>query len=159
MKKLTFPAILLSVFVLLLSFNACKQPTPTPPTPPPNVDSSWWTINTNEYATSYTFVNGSGSYTFLTGSDNNSSFTITFHLPYIPAQGNYLLDCGNTSSSAACMEISYNGIKYRAKPSQGVYLQADSANQRAKIKLPLTWFYNTILPDDSVAVNGVFLQP
>lgn len=153
------PAVFLSLLVVLaFSFNACKHPTPEP-TPLPNVDSSWWVVDANRYVTYYTFVDGSGTATYLTGSAQNSSFTITFHLPYIPAQGNYVLDCGNTASSAACMEISYNGFKYRAKPEQGAYIKADSANQRAKLTLPLTWFYSTISMDDSVAVNGVFIQP
>jgi hypothetical protein len=159
MKKVLFPVLILSLLASAFFFNGCKHPTPTP-TPTPNLDSSWWVVNTDRYVTYATFVNGSNGATFLTGAADNSNFSITFHLPYVPAQGTYLLDCGNTASSAACMEISYKGMRYRAKAGNTDYLQADSANQKAKITLPLTWFYSTISPDlDSVAATGVFTQP
>lgn len=151
---------------MVASFCSCDK-NPQTNTPLPKADSSWWTVDTSNFYTFFPFVNGNNTSTYISGTSNNtqggtsgnSNFSITFHLTYIPAHGSYLLDCSSQSANSACMQITYKGFNYRTRPSQNAHLQADSANQRAKLTLPPTLFYNTILPSDSVIVNGVFFQP
>lgn len=159
----------LVAFLVLLTFafsSSCDKRTQKE-APTPTADSTWWSVNTDNFYTLYPFVSGDNNSVLITGNSDNttggtsgsSNFSITFHLPYIPAHGSYLLDCSSHSASAACMQITYKGFNYRTKPAQNAHLQADSANQKAKLLLPPTYFYNTIMPTDSVVVNGVFFQP
>lgn len=158
MKKYFLPALIIAI-TGFFTFPSCIKNNQQP-VPVPKPDSSWWNVDTQRFVTYSNFVAGAQNHTVLSGaSSSNNQFSITFNLPYIPAQGNYLLDCSNTSASAACMEITYNGMRYRAGLSPAAYLSADSANNRAIIKLNATWFYNTINPNDSVAVLGAFHQP
>jgi len=160
MKKYLLPVFSLVIAAAFI-FPSClkeKQTTNTTPT----IDSSWWMVDTQRFVTYNNFVTGTQSHVIISGaaSPGNNKYSITFNLSYIPAQGNYLLDCSNPGSTAACMEITYNGMRYRAGLSPAVYLHADSANQRAILNLNGTWFYNTIDPThDSIAVLGVFRQP
>lgn len=160
MNKFLF-GLFVVTFVALFCFPSCKPNNTPTPLPTYQPDSSWWNIDTQKFATYYNYVSGAQGHTILSGAayNGNSSFSITFNLPYVPAQGNYLLNCNNTTSTAACMEITYKGFRYRAGQSPSTYLQADSARQRAVINLGATWFYNTINPDDSVVVLGSFHQP
>lgn len=162
MKKIIKGTFYFTILVLttlsFLNFSCKNKAQPSPPNVP-NYDSSWWAINTNQFITYKTFVNGTSSAATMTGAADGSDFSMTFYVPYIPASGNYTLDCNNSASSA-CMQITYHNIHYRAKPGNGDYLQADSSDQRAIITLPPTWFYSTIQPNiDSVSINGVFMQP
>ncbi|HET8572931.1 MAG TPA: hypothetical protein VFL76_03580 [Edaphocola sp.] len=159
MKKYVLPVFIIALasFFILPSCSPDPAPVPAPVTQP---DSSWWNVDTQKFVTYYNFVSGAQNHTILSGaSSDKNKFSITFNLPYIPAQGSYQLDCSNTGASAACMEITYNGLRYRAGLSSAAYLHADSANQRAILNLNATWFYNTINPDDSIAVLGSFHQP
>ena len=159
MNKHILPVFII-VIVGLFTLPSCKHEPDLNPMPAFQPDSSWWNVDTQRFVTYSNFVAGAQNHTVLSGaSSSNNQYSITFNLPYIPAQGNYLLDCSNTSASAACMEITYNGMRYRAGLSPAAYLHADSANNRAIIKLNATWFYNTINPNDSVAVLGAFHQP
>ena len=157
----------LLVVALCLGAFSCRTESPEPTTPPDLLQSTW-TIDTSVFVTYYTFVSGANGAVILSGAaDNNtgsinrgSNFSITFHLPYIPAHGSYVLDCSDESASSACMEVSYQGISYRPKTmSSTAYLKADSTHQRAKITLLPTWFYSTLLTGDSVSVAGTFYQP
>lgn len=160
MKKYLLPVFIIAIIGSFTLPSCLPDPSPGP-TPVSQADSSWWMVDTQRFITYTNYVAGSQDHTIISGAatSGNNQFSITFNLPYIPAQGSYLLDCSNTGSSAACMEITYNGIRYRANQSPATYIHADSANQRAILNLYATWFYSTLSPNDSIRVLGAFRQP
>lgn len=167
MKKWLLPTLLSGFFVFSLVFTTACNPDPAPaPSPVSNLDTTQWYIDTTRFYSLFNVVSGTSQGVILSGTSLNNSggfkgsdFSITFHLSYIPAQGTFDIDCGNSSASSACIDITYNRMHYRPKAGVSTQLIADSLHQKAKIFLPATWFYSTVLPDqDSVVVSGTFYQ-
>lgn len=156
MKNYIFVAGLFVMF-----FSACERdpgPKPEPYTPNP----SSWTVNNHNFITYYGVVNHAASTTTLSGSadySDSSSFLLSFHLPDLPQQGDYLLNCGSTDSTTVCLELRYLGFHYYATTAQSVYIHADTLGGKAKLILDPVWFFNELNPDDSITVSGIFRQP
>lgn len=166
MKNWFSSALLSAFFILSLAFTACNPDTTPGPPQMPDLDTSQWVVDTNRYYSLFNTVSATSQGVILSGASLNttngfgqSSFTITFHLPYIPAQGDYTIDCGNSGSSAACVDIVFEKLHYRPKAGTSVQLHADSLHGKAMIFLPPTWFYSTLpLETDSVVVSGTFFH-
>lgn len=158
--KHTLPLGLLLMVFILGSLSSCK-PQRIDPIPSAGLDSCWWNIGTDRYVSYRTVVFGSQDGGVIMGAADptgTSEFLMTFYLPYVPATGDYALNCDGQETSA-CFQVKKDGITYRPIPHTGLKLHADSLNRRALLRLNPSWLYNTVDENDSVVVTGVFMQP
>lgn len=161
-KKAKMKNTLLAVAGILILCNAaCKKED--------NRQYSSWYVNEEPFSTNdvktdigkaVAYLNTNSKYS---GGTAPNGFSIIFNTGSLgggfPTSGQIKLDCSQQNPQWACMSILYNEVGYIPKEIDSNYINASSANSKARYTLKSTWFYNASNALDSVLVRGTFNQP
>lgn len=151
----------------LLLLSACKKSSDN------RQYSTWHIVGKGDFSTNQTVTLSAPKlsyqldfYTQAPTGEKNGTFHFTFHIygsSFLPQSGSYALVNNPQKLNDVSLSIGYdngnNNAGYIVGANSSNIIIASSYNEKAKLVLDTTWFYNSLNPNDSIKVYGTFLEP